>query len=169
LSRKNIRKRCASHLKFVSDSSTMKKQLVVANNWPKNGNYNMWHYWNKLELRPKKEVFWLNCDLMIQEWILAVKITIVFLVSFWCRWWFVDEQLVTATTQNSEGFVKRIVTTIVNNLQIYIDKIHIRYEDDLTNTSVSQFFCCFFKKKREDNAWQTFEFNNSQWFCFCCC
>jgi vacuolar protein sorting-associated protein 13A/C len=35
---------------------------------------------------------------------------------------------------NSEGdgFMKRLITKVVDNLQVYIDKVHIRYEDEAT-------------------------------------
>eukprot|EP01102_Stenamoeba_stenopodia_P012691 TRINITY_DN4034_c0_g3_i1.p1 TRINITY_DN4034_c0_g3~~TRINITY_DN4034_c0_g3_i1.p1 ORF type:complete len:542 (-),score=132.61 TRINITY_DN4034_c0_g3_i1:760-2385(-) len=35
-----------------------------------------------------------------------------------------------AKTENDDGFMKRLITKIVDNIQIFIDKVHIRYEDE---------------------------------------
>lgn len=32
------------------------------------------------------------------------------------------------------GFLETLITTVMNNLQIYIRGVHIRFEDSITNT-----------------------------------
>ena len=39
--------------------------------------------------------------------------------------------------RSHDSFIKRLISTITNNLQLYVDNIHIRYEDDLSNPLVS--------------------------------
>jgi len=39
------------------------------------------------------------------------------------------------TDAQSEGFFDRMIAKVVNNIQIFVDKVHIRYEDDPTSSS----------------------------------
>jgi hypothetical protein len=38
--------------------------------------------------------------------------------------------------QQDDSFIKRLVTTVINTLQIYVDKVHIRYEDAISTPHV---------------------------------
>ena len=52
----------------------------------------------------------------------------------------------TETTQpeTKEGsYLSSYTSLIVNNLQIYIDKVHLRYEDNQSNPKVSISYYCF--------------------------
>lgn len=39
-------------------------------------------------------------------------------------------------TERGDSFTKRWLTKVVDNLQLFVDKVHIRYEDDRTNPEV---------------------------------
>lgn len=45
--------------------------------------------------------------------------------------------------ENSGGYFSSYTSLIVNNLQIYIDRVHIRYEDATSNPKVCLFFHSF--------------------------
>jgi len=38
--------------------------------------------------------------------------------------------------KEDDSFTKRLITSVINSLQITIDKVHIRYEDDVTHKGV---------------------------------
>jgi hypothetical protein len=42
----------------------------------------------------------------------------------------------TAAADEGDTFTKRWLTKVVDNLQLFVDKVHIRYEDDRTNPGV---------------------------------
>jgi hypothetical protein len=43
-----------------------------------------------------------------------------------------------ATDDSGSSFAQRLVTKIVDNLQVEINKVHIRFEDFTTNKEVSE-------------------------------
>ena len=67
------------------------------------------------------------------------------------------EEELRAFAQENEGFVHRLVNTIIANLQVFVDRVHIRYEDDETvpespfsvglTLGLTFFFFFFFFKK----------------------
>ena len=47
-----------------------------------------------------------------------------------------EPESITEEKEESVGYLSSYTALIVNNLQIYIDKVHIRYEDNLSNPKV---------------------------------
>jgi len=42
----------------------------------------------------------------------------------------------TATAPGEESFAEKLATRLINNLQVTVNKIHIRYEDSISNPAV---------------------------------
>jgi vacuolar protein sorting-associated protein 13A/C len=46
------------------------------------------------------------------------------------------------TEENQGGFASRLLAKLLDNIQLFIDVVHIRYEDDLTDPEVWLCFTC---------------------------
>ena len=43
----------------------------------------------------------------------------------------------------NDSFTSRLIETIVDNFQLYVDNVHIRYEDNISNPSVRDIGICY--------------------------
>lgn len=72
--------------------------------------------------------------------------------------------ILAATTEQDPGFLEKLYTYIVNNIQISIGRVHLRYEDTVTNPDHP--FACGVMLKHisaytTDSKWQPAQMDNT--------